>query len=100
VLSLGPDRPTLSLEGPPGAKRGEATTLTVVASSPERRILRWDVRGPGGAFRSEYAHATVADGSTAAFVLPSALNDEKGEYRIRVTDVLSGASAERRLRLE
>jgi hypothetical protein len=100
VLSLGPERPTLRLEGPPGAKRGEATTLTVVASSPERRILRWDVRGPGGAFRWEYAQATVADGSTAAFVLPSALNDEMGEYRIRVTDVLSGASAERRLRLE
>ena len=100
VLSLGPERPTLRLEGPPAAKPGEATTLTVVASSPERRILRWDVRGPQGAFRSEYAQATVVDGSTGAFVFPSALNDEKGEYRIRVTDVLSGAAAERRLRLE
>jgi hypothetical protein len=100
VLSLGQERPTLRLEGPAGAKRGEATTLTVVASSPERRIFRWDVHGPGGAFRSEYAQATVADGSTATFVLPPALNDEKGEYRIRVTDVLSGASAEHRLRLE
>jgi glycosyl hydrolase family 42 (putative beta-galactosidase) len=100
VLSLGPERPTLSLDGPPVTKRGEATTVTVVASAPERRILRWDVRGPDGALRSEYAQATVADGSTDTFVLPWALNDEKGEYRIRVTDVLSGASAEHRLRLE
>ena len=35
-----------------------------------------------------------------AFALPSALNDPAGEYRIRVTDVLSGASAETTLRLE
>jgi hypothetical protein len=90
----------MTLEGPSATKRGEAPTFTAVASSAGRRILRWDVRGTGGAFRPEYAQATVADGSTATFVLPSALNDETGEYRIRVTDVLSGASAQRRLRLE
>ena len=43
---------------------------------------------------------TVEDGATAAFVLPSALDDAPGEYRVRVTDVLSGASAEATLRLE
>ena len=52
------------------------------------------MRGPDGAFRPEYAQVTVEEGPAATFVLPSALNDAAGEYRVRVTDVLSGASAE------
>ena len=35
-----------------------------------------------------------------AFVLPSALNDPAGEYRVTASDILGGASAETRLRLE
>jgi hypothetical protein len=58
------------------------------------------VYGPDGAFRPEYAQVTVEEGPPAAFVLPSALNDPAGAYRIRVTDVLTGASAETTLRLE
>jgi hypothetical protein len=42
----------------------------------------------------------VEDGQSATFTLPSALNDPAGEYRVRVTDVLSGATAEAVLRLE
>jgi hypothetical protein len=40
------------------------------------------------------------DGPSATFAFPSALNDPAGEYRVRVTDVLTGASAEATLRLE
>jgi protein involved in polysaccharide export with SLBB domain len=58
------------------------------------------VWGPGGAFLPEYARVTVEDGARATFVLPSALSDPAGEYRLRVGDVLSGASAEATLRLE
>jgi hypothetical protein len=42
----------------------------------------------------------VEEGPEATFVLPSARNDPAGEYRVRVSDVLSGASAEASLRLE
>jgi hypothetical protein len=58
------------------------------------------VLGPDGAFRSEYAQVSVEETKEATFVLPSALYDPAGEYRVRVTDVLSGASAEASLRLE
>jgi hypothetical protein len=63
-------------------------------------MFRWHVHGPDGAFLPEYAQVTVAEGASAAFVLPSALNDPAGEYRVKATDVLGGASAETRLRLE
>jgi hypothetical protein len=100
VLSLGPPRPSLRLEGPAQARRGEAPVFNAVASSAGRRILRWLVHGPDGGFLPEYAQVTVAEGALAALVLPSALNDLAGEYRVSVTDVLGGASAETRLHLE
>ena len=100
VLALGPERTPLRLEGPGRAKRGEAPVFTASASSVTRRLLRWHVRGPDGAFRPEYAQVTVEEGPSATFTLPSALNDPAGEYRLQVTDVLSGASADATLRLE
>ena len=100
VLALGPAPTPLRLEGPGRAKRGEAPVFTASASSAARRLLRWHVQGPDGAFRPEYARVEVEDGPSAAFTLPSALNDPAGEYRVRVTDVLSGVSAEATLRLE
>jgi hypothetical protein len=40
------------------------------------------------------------DGPTGAVVLPSALNDPAGPYRLRITDVVTGATAEARVRLQ
>lgn len=100
VLTLGPERTALRLEGPPSAKRGEAVAFTAEAPAAARRLLRWHVTGPDGAFRPEYAQVTLEDGRQAAFTLPSALNDAPGAYRVRVADVLSGASAETSVRLE
>jgi hypothetical protein len=100
VLALGSDRSSMRLEGPGRAKRGDALVFTASAQSAARRLLRWHVRGPGDVFRPEYAQVTVEDGASATFALPSALDDAPGGYRVQVTDVLSGASAEATLRLE
>jgi hypothetical protein len=74
--------------------------FAAASAKATRRLLRWHVHGPSGAFLPEYARATVADDEKAAFVLPTALNDPAGEYRVRVTDVLTGASAEKAVLLE
>jgi hypothetical protein len=100
VLTLGPERTPLRLEGPARAKRGDAVAFTASASGASRSLLRWHVHGPDGTFRPEYAQVTIKEGPSAGFILPTALNDPAGEYRIRVTDVLSGASADTTLRLE
>jgi hypothetical protein len=100
VLALGPERMPLRLEGPARAARGDAVAFAASSSSGTRRLLRWHVTGPDGSFRPEYAQVTVEDASTATFTLPSALNDPPGEYRVRVNDVLSGASSEATFRLD
>jgi hypothetical protein len=100
VLTLGPAPPPLALEGPDRATRGETVVFAAGFGTARRRLLRWHVHGPGGALLPEYARVTLEEGPSAAFDLATALNDPAGEYRVRATDVLSGASAETALRLE
>ena len=100
ILTLGPDRTPLQLEGPGRARRGDAPVFTVSGASAARRLLRWHVLGPDGVLRAEYARVNLEQGSRATFTLPSAQNDPPGEYRLQVRDVLNGATAEARLRLE
>ena len=100
VLAVGPPRPSLRIDGPRGAARGEAAAFTVTASAPGRRLVRWHVFAPDGAFLPEYAGHLVAEGPRASFVLPSALSDPPGDYRLEATDVLSGARAEATFRLK
>ncbi len=40
-----------------------------------------------------YSKNVLAEGGQATFTLPSALNDAPGAYTVRVTDVVTGASA-------
>jgi hypothetical protein len=100
VLAVGPERPELRLDGPADAQRGETATFTARFSTPGKRLVRWHVVGPDGRFRPEYARNAVVEGGELALVLPSALNDPAGEYRLEATDVLSGATAKATLRLE
>jgi hypothetical protein len=100
VLALGPRSAAVRIAGPEQARRGEAPEFSAIGSETGRRLLRWHVHGPGGAFLPEYAKVTVEDGPAATFTLPLALGDASGEYRIRVADILGGAAAEARLRFE
>jgi hypothetical protein len=94
VLALGPAPAPLRLEGPARGRLGEEAAFTVSAGSATRRLLRFHVLGPDGRLLPEYARVDVADGPTASFTLPSAVSDPPGEYRLRATDVLTGATAE------
>ena len=83
-----------------GDLSSEQAAFTLTASGPGRRLVRWHVFAPDGAFLPEYAGHVVAEGPRASFVLPSALSDPPGDYRLEATDVLSGARAEAMLRLK
>jgi hypothetical protein len=100
VLTVGPAGPALRVEGPREAARGDTVAFTLAASASGRRLVRWHVFGPDGAFLPEYAGHTLLDGTGTRFVLPSAVSDPPGDYRLKATDVLSGAGAEVPLRLK
>jgi len=99
VLALSPSRNTLSIDGPAESARGERVSFRLASTSGGKRLVRCHVFGPDGGFLHVYARNVVSDGP-ATFVLPTALSDPPGAYRIHATDVLSGATAEATLQLE
>jgi hypothetical protein len=94
VLALGPARSTVSVGGADAARRGDHPVFTITSSRSARNLFRCHVYGPDGAFLPVYARNILVDGSSGTIMLPTAFDDPVGRWRVRVTDVLSGASAE------
>ena len=93
VLSLGETAAPLSVSGPAQARRGEVMTFALKGEGAGPRLVRCHVFAPDGRFLPQYAQNVVFEGA-GAFVLPVALSDEPGRYRVRATDVLTGTAAE------
>jgi hypothetical protein len=100
VLGLAPARNALDITGPETAARGAHPAFTITSSVRGPGLLRCHVFAPDGTFRPAYARNVKLEGSAAAFVLPLALNDPAGAWRVNVTDVVTGAAAEARVTVE
>jgi Beta-galactosidase trimerisation domain len=95
VLSVVPSRPTVALSGPSSGARGDHVTLALrIEGSAGKRLVRCQVFGPDGAFEPLYSRNVLAQGGTGEFVLPTALDDAPGRYRVKATDVVGGGTAE------
>jgi len=99
VLGLAPADNTVVLKGPAAAKLGEHPRFALASSRPAKALVRCHVFGPDGKFVPEYEKNVVLDGGKGTFVLPSALSDAAGAYTLKVTDVLTGSTAEAKITL-
>ena len=100
MFSLSPAENTLVLSGPQYFSRGEHVAFTLSSSVAGPRLIRCHVFGPDGQMIPIYARNLLLNGATAAFTMPSALNDVAGAYTIRATDVVTGATASREITLK
>lgn len=100
VLGLAHHVNTLTLDGPAAASLGDHPRFTITSSRGGPAVVRCHFYGPDGAFLHLYARNVVLVNGAATVVLPSALNDAPGEYTLRVTDVITGASATAAVRLD
>jgi hypothetical protein len=100
VLSLSPVENKLTISAPITSSRGEHVAFALTSSVIGPRLVRCHVFAPNGSMLTAYARNLLMDKTSAAFVLPSALNDPAGAYTIRVTDIVSGATAETKLVLK
>ncbi|HVN82204.1 MAG TPA: beta-galactosidase trimerization domain-containing protein [Terriglobia bacterium] len=100
VLALTPSPDRLSIQGPTTAKRGDHPAFSLVSSKAGRHLVQCHFYSPDGVFLFEYARNVLFEGNRGSVVFPTALSDPPGSYRLKVTDVLSGAKDEIRLRLE
>ena len=100
VLGLSRTQKFVTVTGPSSASLGEHVRFTIKLSAPGKHLVRCHFFAPNGSFMPAYQSNISLDGPTGAVVLPSALNDPAGPYRLRVTDVVTGATAEARVRLQ
>ncbi|HEX7317603.1 MAG TPA: beta-galactosidase trimerization domain-containing protein [Pyrinomonadaceae bacterium] len=100
VLALSPAENTLTLGGPAQARRGEHPEFVVGPANGARRLFRCQVFAPDGSMMPAYSKNILTTDGRAAFTLPSALNDAPGEYIVRVTDVVTGATASAKVTLK
>ncbi|HVP46904.1 MAG TPA: beta-galactosidase [Bryobacteraceae bacterium] len=99
-LEAGPEKPVLLVERKSHIARlaidkGLNITLLDERSAPvDLSVVRVEVFDPGGHLVGYYSgNVTLRDGR-ASFEIPFALSDAKGDWRIRVRDVVSGLTAE------
>jgi len=88
---------SLALAG--GGKKGDPVvcqaTVKAVGRQPLRHVLKVEVFGPDGGKRPLYSRNIDAPRGVGAHTFWFALNDATGKWRILVTDVFSGAQAEK-----
>jgi Beta-galactosidase trimerisation domain/Beta-galactosidase len=99
VLALNPVEKKIKIEGESFAARGEHVRLNLTSTSTSGNLIRCHVFAPDGTRLSMYSSNVLLDGKRGSFVLPFALNDTPGKYRVRATDVLSGETVEQTIEL-
>ena len=76
----------------------EGRTMSVRCAGNVDTVAHVEVRRPDGTEAACYAkNLTVRSGETVRYAVPFALNDPHGEWRVAVTEVLSGKTVERRM---
>ncbi len=100
VLALSPVDNTLEVSGPETAVRGEQPAFAVRSQVPTPRVVRCHFFAPDGSFVPHYAANILVTGGEGSVVLPTALNDQPGDWVLKATDLLTGAVAEGMIALQ
>jgi hypothetical protein len=100
ILGLSPVQNKIRVEGPAVVQSGRKATLNILSDSTGRSLIRCHVFAPDGTIIPIYSGNILLDNGRALFVVPFALNDQPGKYRVRITDVVTGASSETTLELK
>ncbi len=86
------------IEAPPDVAQGRRWPLRITVKTrgelPGDHLLHLRIYDPGGERLQHYDKTVLASAGVAEAYVPLAFNDELGEYRLVVRDVLSGISAE------
>ena len=111
-LELGPVEPVLlslsekpiappSIAGPRRAHLGEIAEFQVRSNSPaEHGVIHLDVTDPEGGTIAHYSENLLVDGAVTTKLLPLALNDKTGVWRLRAVDLPSGGTATAELQVD
>jgi len=99
VLGLTSEPNGIKMDGPATAKPGEHISVTVTSTTPGGNLVRCHVFVPDGSRSPIYSRNVLVQNGSGTFTLPFALNDPRGKYVIRATDVVTGAVFEKTIEL-
>lgn len=111
-LELGPVEPVLlslseepvpppSIVGPARAHLGEIAEFQVRSNSPaEHGVIHLDIIDPEGRTIAHYSENLLVNGAPTTKVLPLALNDKTGVWKLRAVDLPSRESATAELQVD
>jgi len=94
ILGLSATQNKLRVEGPAVVQIGHAATVNIGSDAVGRSLVRAHVFGPDGSFIPIYSRNVLLPNGHATFVVPFAFNDQTGKYKVRITDVVTGADSE------
>jgi hypothetical protein len=100
VLALAPEANKLKFEGAVSAHPGEHVAFSLISTTSDTSLVRCHVYAPDGSRLPIYAHNVLLRNGRGTFILPFALNDARGKYVIRATDVVTGAVVEKGIELK
>ena len=93
----------LSLDAPAAARPGDVVPLRLAIETSGKplapHVVTVDVYGPKGEWRSYHRRRVLMKAREASAIMGLAHNAAPGTWRIRATDVATGASTERPLRV-
>jgi hypothetical protein len=99
VLGLTPEPNELKFDGQLTARPGDHVSFNLVSSNPGTSLVRCHVYAPDGTRSPIYSNNVLVQNRRGTFTLPFALNDSRGKYVIRATDVVTGAVVEKSIEL-
>jgi hypothetical protein len=99
VLGLSPEPYDLKFEGPLVAQPGDHLSFNLISTNPGTSLIRCHVYLPDGTRSPIYSNNVLVQNKRATFTLPFALNDPRGKYVIRATDVVTGIVVEKTIEL-
>jgi hypothetical protein len=90
-----------SIGGPRRAHLGGIAEFQIRSSSPaEHGVIHLDVTDLDGGTIAHYSENLLVDGAVTTKVLPLALNDKPGVWKLRATDLPSGGTATAELQVD
>ena len=97
ILTISPRRlPPLQVMAPSIAKRGTIVEIGIDAgaTAAATHVYHVEVFGPGGSLMPYYTENLIAAGGHASKLLPLAVNDAAGGWKVRIRDSFTGETKE------
>ena len=100
VIGLSPEKNTINISGPGEISPGVQPEFIVSSELERPQVIRCHLFGPEGEYIPAYSQNIILKKGKGKVIFPLTLSDIEGEYKIEISDVITGASEETSFRIK